>query len=69
MRRMSHAMLMAVLAACTDGNPARDAIDRARASEAQPAARPYFCPMHPDVEAAEPGTCPHCGMALVERET
>jgi FtsP/CotA-like multicopper oxidase with cupredoxin domain len=25
----------------------------------------YVCPMHPEVTAAEPGTCPNCGMKLV----
>ncbi len=25
----------------------------------------YTCPMHPDVLASEPGTCPQCGMKLV----
>jgi len=25
----------------------------------------YACPMHPDVTATEPGTCPNCGMKLV----
>lgn len=25
----------------------------------------YTCPMHPDVTAAAPGTCPRCGMTLV----
>jgi FtsP/CotA-like multicopper oxidase with cupredoxin domain len=25
----------------------------------------YVCPMHPDVTASEPGTCPICGMKLV----
>jgi FtsP/CotA-like multicopper oxidase with cupredoxin domain len=25
----------------------------------------YACPMHPDVVASEPGTCPRCGMRLV----
>ena len=25
----------------------------------------YACPMHPDVTATEPGTCPKCGMKLV----
>ena len=29
------------------------------------AASSYVCPMHPDVTAAEPGTCPKCGMKLV----
>lgn len=27
----------------------------------------YTCPMHPEVTSGEPGTCPKCGMALVER--
>ena len=28
----------------------------------------YACPMHPEVVREEPGTCPKCGMELVERE-
>ena len=44
--------------------------DGSRASE--PAAKPlvsiatskYTCPMHPEVEAENPGTCTRCGMAL-----
>ncbi|HEX7181425.1 MAG TPA: heavy metal-binding domain-containing protein [Thermoanaerobaculia bacterium] len=27
----------------------------------------YVCPMHPEVTSETPGTCPKCGMALVER--
>lgn len=30
-----------------------------------PGAR-YTCPMHPQVNTAEPGSCPTCGMALVQ---
>ncbi|MFZ2682067.1 MAG: heavy metal-binding domain-containing protein [Patescibacteria group bacterium] len=26
----------------------------------------YTCPMHPEVVSDQPGTCPKCGMALVE---
>lgn len=26
----------------------------------------YFCPMHPDVQADTPGTCPKCGMDLTD---
>ncbi|HEY7372716.1 MAG TPA: heavy metal-binding domain-containing protein [Polyangia bacterium] len=29
----------------------------------------YFCPMHRDVRAATPGSCPICGMALARRES
>ena len=25
----------------------------------------YVCPMHPDVRASSPGTCPRCGMTLI----
>jgi Cu(I)/Ag(I) efflux system membrane fusion protein len=28
----------------------------------------YICPMHPQIVRGEPGTCPLCGMDLVERE-
>jgi hypothetical protein len=31
------------------------------------AAAVYVCPMHPEVTSKTPGTCPKCGMALVER--
>jgi len=27
----------------------------------------YTCPMHPEVQSAEPGKCPKCGMFLVEK--
>ena len=27
----------------------------------------YVCPMHPEIVSDEPGTCPICGMGLVER--
>ncbi len=29
----------------------------------------YVCPMHPKVQSDKPGTCPICGMDLVEKET
>ncbi|MBN2275915.1 MAG: hypothetical protein JXK95_16420 [Bacteroidales bacterium] len=29
----------------------------------------YTCPMHPEVEQKEPGNCPECGMALVEKKS
>lgn len=29
----------------------------------------YTCPMHPEVGSDEPGSCPKCGMDLVQKET
>jgi rubrerythrin len=28
----------------------------------------YTCPMHPQVQQAQPGKCPICGMDLVKKE-
>jgi len=28
----------------------------------------YTCTMHPDVVETKPGTCPKCGMQLVEKD-
>jgi YHS domain-containing protein len=28
----------------------------------------YTCPMHPEVQASEPGKCPKCGMNLVKKD-
>jgi hypothetical protein len=33
----------------------------------EPGAKPYYCPMHPEVESDHPGKCPRCGMDLVRR--
>jgi hypothetical protein len=35
--------------------------------EQQKAAGAYTCPMHPEVKSEKPGTCPKCGMKLVEK--
>jgi hypothetical protein len=31
-------------------------------------AKQYTCTMHPDVLKDKPGTCPQCGMELVEKD-
>ena len=36
----------------------------ARAQDTKPSGAVYTCPMHPEVQSAEPGACPKCGMAL-----
>jgi Cu(I)/Ag(I) efflux system membrane fusion protein len=28
----------------------------------------YTCPMHPEVQSDKPGSCPKCGMDLVEKK-
>lgn len=28
----------------------------------------YTCPMHPEVEQDKPGSCPKCGMNLVQKK-
>jgi len=28
----------------------------------------YTCPMHPEVQKNQPGKCPKCGMALVQKK-
>ncbi len=35
----------------------------------QNSAAVYTCPMHPEVAADKPGSCPVCGMALVKKKT
>ena len=36
--------------------------------EKHDAAMAYTCPMHPDVISDKPGTCPKCGMDLIEKK-
>jgi hypothetical protein len=45
------------LAACTRKEPASDT-----------AATKYTCPMHPEVVQDKAGSCPKCGMKLVEKK-
>ncbi len=47
-----------------DRTPARDTPPDGAALGAVGATSEYICPMHPDVRADEPGTCPKCGMTL-----
>jgi hypothetical protein len=62
--------LVAVLWACGSSyNPAREAIDAAKAAEVQPSHGGWTCPMHPEVHEEEPVPCPICGMALVKEES
>jgi Cu(I)/Ag(I) efflux system membrane fusion protein len=63
-------LLSLVLAACSGerpSEPVRAAADDTAAEHAIKHADPrYRCPMHPQIVRDEPGTCPICGMTLVE---
>ncbi len=62
------ALLIALLVGCAGENPARTEIEARKAAQAVPVAEAaWTCPMHPEVVAHEPGSCPKCGMPLVER--
>lgn len=55
---------MVMLAACSPSTPKQG-------NTATPAGQQkvtYTCTMHPDVKLDKPGTCPKCGMDLVEVE-
>jgi Cu(I)/Ag(I) efflux system membrane fusion protein len=82
MRRRATALLAAVLllaAGIVIGRgcgprPSTAPSESPGAMPAQPAAEPveverWSCPMHPQIEAHEPGACPICGMDLVPIES
>jgi uncharacterized protein len=50
------------------GGPAMLRAMSAPSSPAPERAAGYVCPMHPEVTSPEPGRCPKCGMALVQRD-
>ena len=54
------------LNACTAPENMKD-----RTTSVSPAETYYTCPMHPQIHAKEPGSCPICGMTLVrvDRQT
>ncbi len=45
-------------------NPARALAERDAPADPALALEPHTCPMHPEVKAVGPGSCPSCGMAL-----
>ena len=54
---------LAVFVSCRDGDKA------VHAEHEEAAAEVYTCPMHPEIIRNEPGSCPICGMDLVQKET
>jgi Cu(I)/Ag(I) efflux system membrane fusion protein len=58
--------LLAAVGGCEPSGPTTTETAREHAlKHTQPG---YVCPMHPQVTADEPGSCPICGMDLVRRE-
>lgn len=62
---LSFAALMMLGATACSGNKKADAKPEA-ATNAK--AVIYTCPMHPEVQSDKPGSCPKCGMTLVEKK-
>ena len=56
--------LVLVTGACND--PSKKEI---KSTEKTKPKGKYYCTMHPEVTSDKPGTCPKCGMDLVERDT
>ena len=60
-------ILVIVLSACGDSNgpeqekPASEHVDQQQQTL-------YLCPMHPQITSDKPGSCPICGMDLVEKK-
>jgi uncharacterized protein involved in copper resistance len=51
-----------------EGMQQREGMKHGEASqEQQKATGAYTCPMHPEVKSDKPGSCPKCGMKLVEK--
>src|SRR5688500_19007462 len=67
MRIPAYIILLVLLVSCS-GEPKQNdhtAHDHAIAQE-QPQGKKYTCSMHPQIVRDQPGTCPICGMELVE---
>ncbi|MFD1255469.1 heavy metal-binding domain-containing protein [Mucilaginibacter terrae] len=64
MKKLSIICLMVALTACTPSTPN----ETKTAVPAGQQINNYTCTMHPDVKVDKPGTCPKCGMGLVEVE-
>jgi hypothetical protein len=64
MKKLSIICLMVMLAACSPSTPKQ--VNKTAPAGQQKVT--YTCTMHPDVKLDKPGTCPKCGMDLVEME-
>jgi len=52
------------ITACQNNNRAAAGSNQETKKEAK-----YYCTMHPSITSDKPGTCPKCGMKLIERDS
>jgi multidrug efflux pump subunit AcrA (membrane-fusion protein) len=67
MKMLALLAVVAAFAGCTDPAPG-SGNETAREHLARHMEPGYVCPMHPDVTSDEPGSCPVCGMDLVQKK-
>lgn len=61
---MSFILFSAVIFSSCGQSPVKEKA----AAEKEVAKVQYTCPMHPEIITDKPGTCPICGMDLVEKK-
>lgn len=59
--------IMLVIAACNNHKTVQHKVTADTLSK-KTAVTHYTCTMHPNIVTTTPGTCPKCGMDLVEKE-
>jgi uncharacterized lipoprotein YajG len=64
MKKVIIVSIMAVLTACSQPAQKQEKTNTPAAQNQTV----YTCPMHPSVAELKPGTCPKCGMDLVEKQ-
>ncbi len=64
--------IIGLLSACSSGDDKRAATSNGKETAVEHAKKhldpKYVCPMHPQIIRDKPGTCPICGMTLVEKK-
>lgn len=62
MKKVTMLCMLLITTACTQQQP------KTKAQAKKTTGIQYTCTMHPDVLSSKPGTCPKCGMQLVEKD-
>jgi hypothetical protein len=69
MKYISVVCLLLLTTACSQSKQAQNKAVADTSSSKKATGIQYTCTMHPDVIETKPGTCPKCGMQLVEKES